>query len=106
MAEIHVTASLTCRKTTSFEAGSVYAWETAEGATGNVLIDPAGSIARPCTPEGTPLGHMTLDKNSGNTDDPDPDPQLRRTFLITASAIFQEAERQGHLPDELTRTYW
>jgi hypothetical protein len=101
-----VTASLTCRKIHSLESGSVYAWETAEGVTGNILIDPEGSVARPCTPEGIPVGDMLLDKNIGNVEKPDPDPKLRRAFLIVASAIFQEGERQGKLPDAITRTYW
>jgi len=104
--EIPVTASLTCRKPLSLEAGSVYAWETAEGATGNILIDPEGSVARPCTLEGITIGDMLLDKNVGNVENPDPDPKLRRAFLIAASAIFQEGERQGQLPDKITRTYW
>ncbi|MEU7021056.1 hypothetical protein ABZ990_10435 [Streptomyces sp. NPDC046203] len=101
-----MTASLTCRKVASLEAGSVYAWETAEGATGSILIDPTGSVARPCTPEGIAFGDMLLDKNTGNLENPDPDPRLRRTFLIAASAIFQEAGRWGRLPDKVTRTYW
>ncbi|MEY9484242.1 hypothetical protein RKD26_000036 [Streptomyces calvus] len=101
-----VTASLTCRKIRTLEAGSVYAWETAEGGTGNILIDPEGSVARPCTLEGIALGDMLLDKNVGNVENPDPDPKLRRSFLIAASAIFQEGERQGRLPDMITRTYW
>ncbi len=103
---IPVTASLTCRKIHSLEAGSVYAWEAAEGVTGNILIDPEGSVARPCTLEGTTLGDMLLDKNIGNVGNPDPDPKLHRAFLIAASAIFQEGERQGRLPDKITRTYW
>ncbi|WP_159054485.1 hypothetical protein [Streptomyces dysideae] len=101
-----MTASLTCRKILSIEAGSVYAWETAEGATGNILIDPEESVAHPCTPEGITLGDMLLDKNVGNVENPDPDPELRRAFLIAASVIFQERERQGRLPDKITRTYW
>ncbi|MEU6525045.1 hypothetical protein ABZ892_20055 [Streptomyces sp. NPDC046924] len=101
-----MTASLTCRKTLSLEVGSVYAWETAEGITGNILIDPEESVARPCTPEGTTLGNMLLDKNVGQVENPDPDPKLRRAFLIVASAIFQEGKRQGRLPDKVTRTYW
>ncbi|BAU81373.1 hypothetical protein SLA_0418 [Streptomyces laurentii] len=104
--EAFVTASLTCRKTLSSEAGSVYAWETAEGASGSILIDVGESVARPCTPEGTLLGAMLLDRNVGNVENPDPDPVIRRAFLITASVIFQERERQGRLPDEITRTYW
>ncbi|MFF9673563.1 hypothetical protein ACF1GS_17945 [Streptomyces eurythermus] len=104
--EITVTASLTCRKTLSLEAGSVYAWETAEGATGNILIDLDRSVARPCTVEGIILGNMLLDKNIGNLENPDPDPTLRRSFLIAASVIFREGERQGRLPDKITRTYW
>lgn len=103
---IPVTASLTCRKIHSLEAGSVYAWETAEGVTGNILIDPEGSVARPCTLEGITLGDMRLDKDIGNVENPEPDPKLRRAFLIAASAIFQEGERQGRLPDKITRTYW
>ncbi|MFE3604857.1 hypothetical protein [Streptomyces goshikiensis] len=101
-----MTASLTCRKVLSLGAGSVYAWETAEGVTGNIMIDPEGSLARPCTPEGIAIGDMLLDKNVGNVENPDPDPKIRRAFLIAASAIFQEGERQGRLPDEVTRTYW
>ncbi len=104
--EIPVTASLTCRKTISLEVGSVYAWETAEGVTGNILIDPEGSVARPCTLEGITLGEMLLDKNVGNVENPGLDPKLVRAFLIAASAIFQEGERQGRLPDKITRTYW
>ncbi|MFJ4807865.1 hypothetical protein [Streptomyces longwoodensis] len=86
--------------------GSVYSWETAEGVAGNILIDPEGSVARPCTPEGIPLGDMLLDKNFGNAENPDPDPSFRRAFLIAASVILQEGERQGHLPDVITRAYW
>ncbi|MDT0436346.1 MULTISPECIES: hypothetical protein [Streptomyces] len=98
-------ASLTCAKTASLDVGSVYAWET-EGETGNILIGPEGSVARPCTLEGIALGDMFLDKNVGNVENPDPDPKLRRAFLIAASVIFQEGERQGQLPDKITRTYW
>ncbi|AJE39712.1 hypothetical protein [Streptomyces nodosus] len=101
-----MTAALTCRKTHSLETGSVYAWETAEGATGNVLIDLAEAVARPCTPEGAVLGEMLLAKDVGNTENPDPDPEIRRAFLIAASVIFQEGERQGRLPDTIRRTYW
>ncbi|WDM16051.1 hypothetical protein J3S85_33970 [Streptomyces lavenduligriseus] len=101
-----MTASLTCRKTLSLEAGSVYAWETAEGATGHILIDLDRSVVRPCTVEGIILGNMLLDKNIGNLENPDPDPTLRRSFLIAASVIFREGERQGRLPDKITRTYW
>ncbi|MFF7145389.1 hypothetical protein ACFZB5_29950 [Streptomyces nodosus] len=101
-----MTAALTCRKTHSLETGSVYAWETAEGATGNVLIDLAEAVARPCTPEGAVLGEMFLEKIVGNTQNPDPDPEIRRAFLIAASVIFQEGERQGRLPDTITRTHW
>jgi hypothetical protein len=101
-----VTASLWCRKTLSLDAGSVYAWETAEGATGHILIDPQGSVARPCTMEGIALGDMLLDKSVGNVENPDPDPRVRRAFLIAASAIFQGGERQGRPPDKITRTYW
>ncbi|TRV77702.1 hypothetical protein FKN01_14490 [Streptomyces sp. 130] len=101
-----MTASLTCRKTHSLEAGHAYAWETAEGVTGHILIDRDISVARPCTPEGTTLGDMLLDKRIGNVENPDPDPKVRRAFLIAASVIFQEAERQGRLPDDITRTYW
>ncbi|MEU9711086.1 hypothetical protein AB0E21_21140 [Streptomyces sp. NPDC047967] len=99
-------ASLMCRRIRSLEAGFVYAWETAEGATGNILINSEGSVARPCTPGGTALGDTLLDKNIGNVENPHPDPKLRRDFLIVASAIFQEAERQGRLPDQITRAYW
>ncbi|GGV57097.1 hypothetical protein GCM10010294_03490 [Streptomyces griseoloalbus] len=106
LVDIPVTASLTCRKIRSLEAGSVYAWETAEGDTGNILIDPGGSVARPCTPEGIALGDMFLDKNVGNVENPASDPKIRRAFLIAASVIFQEGERQGLLPDKITRTYW
>ncbi|MFC8538189.1 hypothetical protein ACFUJY_30355 [Streptomyces sp. NPDC057249] len=101
-----MTASLTCRKIHSLDAGSVYAWETAEGVTGNILIDSEGAVARPCTPEGISLGDMLLDKNIGNVENADPDPKIRRAFLIVAAAIFQEGERQGRLPDKITRTYW
>ncbi|WP_030560206.1 hypothetical protein [Streptomyces aureocirculatus] len=102
-----MTASLTCKKVACLEAGAaVYTWETAEGATGNVLIDPEASVARPCTAEGHPLGAMLLDKSVGNVENPDPDPGIRRAFLMAASVIFQERERQGHLPDTITRTYW
>ncbi|MFG3552312.1 hypothetical protein [Streptomyces sp. NPDC047725] len=101
-----MTASLACKRIHSLGAGSVYAWETAEGVTGNILIDPEGSVARPCTLEGITLGDMLLDKNIGNVENPDPDPKLRRAFLIAASAIFQEGERQGRLPDKITRAYW
>ncbi|WP_145501151.1 hypothetical protein [Streptomyces sp. CFMR 7] len=101
-----MTASLTCRKIASLEAGSVYAWETAEGVTGNILIDPEESVAHPCTPGGVIIGNMLLDKNVGNVENPDPDPELRRAFLIAASVIFQEGKRQGRLPDKITRTYW
>lgn len=104
--EIPMTASLTCRKTASLEAESVYAWETAEGVTGNILVDLEGSVARPCTLEGITLGDMLLDKNVGNVENPDPDSKLRHAFLIAASAIFQEGERQGKLPGRITRTYW
>ncbi|MFF7097434.1 hypothetical protein ACFY9A_34355 [Streptomyces rubradiris] len=102
-----VTASLTtCRKTLSLEAGSVYAWETAEGVTGNIVIDPDGSVARPCTVDGIILGGMLLDKNVGDLENPDPDPKIRRSFLIAASVIIRERERQGRLPDKIMRTYW
>lgn len=103
---IPVTASLVGRKILSLEAGSVYTWETAEGATGNILIDSEESVARLCTSEGLPLGDMLLDKNVGNVENPHPDPQLRIAFLVVAAAIFQEAQRQGRLPDKITRTYW
>ncbi|WP_162492344.1 hypothetical protein [Streptomyces sp. CFMR 7] len=49
---------------------------------------------------------MLLDKNVGNVENPDPDPELRRAFLIAASVIFQEGKRQGRLPGKITRTYW
>ncbi|MFH8290292.1 hypothetical protein [Streptomyces sp. NPDC018059] len=49
---------------------------------------------------------MLLDKSAGNVENPDPDPGIRRAFLMAASVIFQERERQGHLPDTITRTYW
>jgi hypothetical protein len=104
--DISVTASLTCRKVLTVEAGSVYAWETAEGTSGHLLIDAEEAVARPCTQEGTPLGGMRLDRRIGNVENPDPDPALRRAFLIAASVIFQERERQGLLPDAVTRTYW
>lgn len=104
--DIPVTAALACRKILSLEAGSVYAWETAEGITGNILIDPEESVARPCTPEGLTLGDMFLDKSIGNVENPGPDPELRIAFLVVASAILQEGERQGRLPDKITRTYW
>jgi hypothetical protein len=104
--DIPVTASLTCRRVLFAEAGSVYAWETAEGATGHLVIDREESVARPCTPEGIPRGDMLLDKSVGNVENPDPDPGSRRAFLVAASAIFQEAERQGRLPDKVTRAYW
>ncbi|MFD7709311.1 hypothetical protein ACFV6E_08225 [Streptomyces sp. NPDC059785] len=101
-----MTASLTCRRTACLEAGSVYAWETADGVTGNILVDSVHSTARPCTPEGSTLGAMFLDRNTGTIENPDPDPELRRAFLLAASVIFQEAGRQGRLPDKVTRTYW
>lgn len=101
-----MTASLMCRKCLSLETGFVYAWESAAGATGHVLIDPQGSVARPCTPEGTPLGHMLLDKNVAKVQNPHPDPEVRHAFLIAASVIFHEGKRQGRLPDKITRTYW
>jgi hypothetical protein len=104
--KIPVTASLTCTKTHSIGTGDVYAWETAEGDAGNILIDPVESVARLCTPEGIILGEMLLDRNIGNVEKPDPDPRLRRAFLIAASVIFQEKEQQGRLPDKITRTYW
>ncbi|MFM9609206.1 hypothetical protein [Streptomyces niveiscabiei] len=50
------------------------------------------------------IGNMFLDKNVGNVENPDP--ELRRAFLVAASAIFQESDRQGRLPDRVTRTYW
>ncbi|WP_425826994.1 hypothetical protein [Streptomyces fractus] len=49
---------------------------------------------------------MTLNKRVGNVENPVPDTQFRHAFLLTASAIFQEGERRGHLPDKITRTYW
>ncbi|MFE1289793.1 hypothetical protein [Streptomyces sp. NPDC058751] len=101
-----MTASLICRKTLSLEAGTVYAWETVEGFTGSILLAPERSVARACTPEGTPLGGTLLDKNTGNVENPDPDPALRRAFLTVASAILREAERQDPLPDRIARTYW
>ncbi|MGV9273353.1 hypothetical protein [Streptomyces griseosporeus] len=99
-------ASLTCRKVLSEDAGSVYAWETAEGASGHLLIDAEEAVARPCTPEGRPLGGMFLDRRIGNLRNPDSDPARRRAFLIAASVIFQERERRGLLPDTVTRMYW
>jgi hypothetical protein len=104
--EIPVTASLTCKKIFSLEAGHVYTWETAEGVTGNILIDPGGAVARPCTLDGIPLGDMLLDRNVGNVENPDRNLRLRRAFLIAASAIFQGLEMQGRLPEKITRTYW
>ncbi|MDQ0790397.1 hypothetical protein [Streptomyces sp. B3I8] len=103
-----MTASLMCRKILSLEAGSVYAWETGEGDAGNILTDPEGSVARPCTPEGTITGRMVLEKNVGNVEnvEPDSDPRIRDTFLVVAAAILREAERQGRLPDKVTRVYW
>ncbi|MFE2296873.1 hypothetical protein ACFXAW_01600 [Streptomyces sp. NPDC059445] len=101
-----MTASLACRKTRSLEAGTVYAWESIEGATGHLLIDPGETLARPCTPEGIPLGETRLDKNVGTVENPDPNPELRRAFLTAAAAVLRETERQGHLPDRVTRTFW
>ncbi|MFJ1646654.1 hypothetical protein [Streptomyces sp. NPDC088258] len=99
-------ASLTCTKTRSLETGSVYAWETAEGDAGNILIGLMEPVARPCTPEGTTLGEMLLYGNVGNVEKSDPDLKVRRAFLIAASVILQERERQGCLPDKILRTYW
>lgn len=104
--ELPVAASLTCRKIHVGGMGTVYAWETADGDTGNILITPDGSAARPCTPEGTSLGDTVLRKDTGNVEHAALNPKLRRTFLLTASLIFQEQERQGHPPDRITRTYW
>ncbi|MFE4545814.1 hypothetical protein [Streptomyces sp. NPDC056785] len=101
-----MTASWVCRKIADLETGSVHAWETAEGLTGNILVDPAESVARPCTPEGIPLGEMRLDKSAGTVENPDPDQELRHVFLIIASLILLETERQGRPPDRITRTYW
>ncbi|KUF13525.1 hypothetical protein [Streptomyces silvensis] len=102
-----MTASLTCKKIASLATGSVvYAWETAEGTDGNILIDPEGAVARPCTAAGDPLGDTLLDKRTGNVRNPDPDPGARRAFLQVAAAIFQERQRQGRLPDTVTRAYW
>lgn len=105
-AVIRVTASLKCRKTLSLATGYVYAWKAEGGGAGYVLIDPEGAVARPCTPEGVIIGHMFLDKNIGNVENPDPTPGTRRAFLTVASAIFQEGTRQGRLPDSIMRTYW
>ncbi|EST36178.1 hypothetical protein N566_16620 [Streptomycetaceae bacterium MP113-05] len=69
-------------------------------------MESDGSVARPCTPEGTPLGATFLDRRRGRVENPDPDPGLRRAFLIVASVLFQEWERQGRLPDTVTRTFW
>ncbi|MFD5637856.1 hypothetical protein ACFWJM_27430 [Streptomyces sp. NPDC127077] len=101
-----MTASLACRKIRSLEAGTVYAWVTVEGATGHLLIDPEESVAHACTSDGVPLGEMRLDKHVGNVENPDPNPELRRAFLIAAAAILRETEHQGHLPDKVMRTFW
>ncbi len=76
-----MTPSLTCTRTASLEAGSVHSWETAEGVTGSILIDPEGPVARPCTPQGRVFGDTVLDRDRGNTENP------------------------GRLPDGITRTY-
>ncbi|KUL62401.1 hypothetical protein ADL30_05835 [Streptomyces sp. NRRL S-1521] len=91
----------------SLDTGAVvYAWTTVEGITGNILIDPEGAIARPCTAAGDPLGDTLLDKRVGNVQNPDPDPGVRTAFLKIAAVLFMEKERQGRLPDAVTRTYW
>jgi hypothetical protein len=101
-----VTSALTCTKTRPLEAGFFYAWETAEGVAGHLLIDAEGSVARPRTPKGTCLGSMRLRKSVGDVEGPDPDPELCRAFLVAASVICQEKVRQGRLPDKITRTFW
>lgn len=95
-----------CRKILSIGTGSVYAWETGEGDIGNILVDTEGAVARPCTPQGIVIGGMLLRKSVGNIEQPDSDPEVRRSFLIAASVILHEWQRQGRLPDEITRTYW
>ncbi|WP_307070550.1 hypothetical protein [Streptomyces sp. B3I8] len=101
-----MTASFISKRTLSSEAGSVYAWSTVEGDIGNILINPEGSVARPCTSEGEALGRMRLDKNRESMENPDADPRVRNAFMVVAVAILREAERQGRLPDKVTRTYW
>jgi hypothetical protein len=101
-----VTASFMSKRILSSESGSVYAWRTVEGDTGNVLIDPGESVARPCTPEGEVIGRMLLDKNLESMEHPDADPRVRNTFMVVAVAILREAERQGQLPDKVMRAYW
>jgi hypothetical protein len=101
-----VTSTLVCRRTLSLGAGTVYAWESAEGATGGVLVDREGAVARPCTPEGVLVGDMLLRRSAGDVEQPDPDQEARRAFLLAASVIFQEWQRQGRPPETVTRTYW
>ncbi|MGW1069645.1 hypothetical protein ACWD4F_34680 [Streptomyces aureus] len=101
-----MTASLVCKKVFSLAAGAVYSWETVEGLTGYVLIDAGASVVRVSTPEGGPCGGMSLDKGVGNLENPDPDPALRRAFVAVAAAILRDAERQGRLPERVSRTYW
>ncbi|MEV0126615.1 hypothetical protein AB0I16_34580 [Streptomyces sp. NPDC050703] len=102
-----MTASFSCKIIASLDTGAgVYAWTTVEGITGNILIDPEGVIARPCTAAGDPLGDTLLDKRVGNVQNPDPDPGVRTAFLKIAAVLFMEKERQGRLPDAVTRTYW
>jgi hypothetical protein len=101
-----VTASFMSKKTLSFAAGSVYAWSTVEGDTGNILINAEESVARPCSPEGEVIGRMRLDRKLGSMEHPDADPRVRNTFMVVAMAILRETERQGRLPDTITRAYW
>lgn len=99
-------STLICTKISSGDAGTVYTWETGEGATGHVLIDAEEAVARPCTPQGSVLGEMALRRSEGNVERPDSDPEARRSFLIAASVIFHEWRRRSRLPEKITRTYW
>ncbi|MFD9392867.1 hypothetical protein ACFWBB_19775 [Streptomyces sp. NPDC060000] len=69
-------------------------------------MDAEEAVARPCTVRGIVVGDMLLRASVGNVEQPDSDPEIRRSFLIAASVIFQEWQRQGRLPEEITRTYW
>jgi hypothetical protein len=101
-----VASTLTCRKTLSTETGCVYAWETGDGVAGNLLVETEGAVARPCTPQGVVVGGMLLRQTVGSVEQPDANPDARRCFLSAASVIFQEWQRQGRLPEKVTRTYW
>ncbi|MEU6343738.1 hypothetical protein ABZ883_22675 [Streptomyces sp. NPDC046977] len=99
-------STLVCTMLLSRGAEAVYAWEDGDGAVGYVLIDAEEEIARPCTRQGRALGDTVLRKHVGNVEEPDPDPVKRRSFLVAASVIFQEWQRQGRLPQRISRTYW